>query len=181
MPTTDDLKSRANARALRKANREGNVERAQTEAVVQATQSETQETAKPVVNPTNVNPTRTAPPVAKKATRAQVAAVGKRKAEVQAQADSELSPEPVDIEEATQRWSGVGNPPLHLLNAVAEKIDAEVRDEGKSVAAAAAKGAYDSYIGKVVGKRNRHQHMRAQIAAGEASIAARREAEGETK
>lgn len=171
MPTSNDMQSRANARALRKARRDANVERSQTEAVNLSALSQEQE--KPVSRPAAVNDA----PVVKakpKVSRAERTAVEKRRAEHQAQRDSEASPEPVNIEEAVKRWDGTGNPPLHVLNAVAETLDKEVRDEGKVIAAAAAKGAYDVYLGRAVGKRSRHQNMRAQMAAGEAVIAAQR-------
>lgn len=173
MPTSNDMQSRANARALRKAQRDASVERSQTEAVTLSAASEAQEGDKPVFKPAAVNDA----PVVKakpKVSRAERTAVEKRRAEHQAQRDSEVSPEPVNIEEAVKRWDGTGNPPLHVLNAVAETLDKEVRDEGKVIAAAAAKGAYDVYLGRAVGKRSRHQNMRAQMAAGEAVIAAQR-------
>ncbi len=172
MPTTDQLNLRADARAARKAAREGNVERAQAEAVAQAKLSEEQEASKPSNDPTNVNP---APKPAKKpaATRAQQTAAERRKAEIIAQRDAERSPKPVNVEEGIERWNGMGNPPLHLLNAASESIDRETRDEGKRVAAAAGKGAYEAYVGVAPGGRNRHARMRAQIAAGEMAIAAR--------
>lgn len=173
MPTTDDLKARANARALRKAARDGNVEAAQTEAVKLAQLSQEQAAAKTTPDPDSINtPTQTPRGAVKQQnTRANLTKAGRKAAERQAQVDAERSPEPVNVEAEADRWDGMGNPPLHLLNAAAERIDAEVRSEGKEVAAAAAKGAYEVYVGKIVGKRNRHARMRAQQAAGEAILA----------
>lgn len=172
MPTTDDLKARANARALRKAARDGNVEAAQTEAVKLAQVSEKQAAEKAPAEPASVNTAQAPRGVIKQQnTRANVTKAGRKAAERQAQVDAERAPEPVNVEAEAERWNGMGNPPLHLLNAAAERIDAEVRNEGKEVAAAAAKGAYEVYVGKVVGKRNRHARMRAQQAAGEAILA----------
>lgn len=176
MPSTDDLKARADARALRKAQRDGHVERAHAEAVTLSTTSEAQAAAKTPADPANaIPPTQTPRGVIKKMqSRAVQTAKGRREAEVQAQKDAERTPEPVDVVAETERWNGMGNPPLHLLNAAAERHDAVVRDEGKAVAAAAAKGAYETYVGRIAPARNRHARVRAQIAAGEASIAAQK-------
>ncbi len=177
MPSTDDLKARADARALRKAQRDGNVEKMHSEAVALANKSEEQAAAKTPDAPANTTPPAQ-PPLkgAAKATQTRAAqtAKGRRQAEVQAQKDAERAPEPVNIEAAVERWDGMGNPPLHILNAAAERADATLRDEGKAVAAAAAKGAYETYVGRIAPSRNRHARMRAQAAAGEAIIAARK-------
>lgn len=176
MPSTNDLKARADARALRKAQRDGNVEKAHQEAVALSNVSEAQAAAKTPADPANAIPPTQTPrgQVKRQQTRAAKTAVERRAAEQQAQADAERTPEPVDVVVEAERWDGVGNPPLHLLNAAAAQHDTAVRDEGKAVASAAAKGAYEAYVGRIAPTRNRHARMRAQIAAGEASIASRK-------
>jgi hypothetical protein len=179
MPTTNDLKSRAEARALRKAARDGHVDQAHAEAVALSNVSEAQAAAKTPADPANAIPPKQEDKgvIKKMKSRATQTAIGRRAAEVQAQKDAERTPAPVDIPTEVDRWNGMGNPPLHLLNAAAEQHDTTVRDEGKVVAAAAAKGAYETYVGRIAPSRNRHARMRAQMAAGEAIIAQKAETE----
>ena len=185
MPSTDDIRKRQEARQLRKLAQQGHVEQAQTEAQAQSATSEANEAAKAPHDPSNVGQgnaaaqaqaQRTVAKSTRKETVQAKKAQAQRTAEVQAKRDSERSPAVVDVEKELERWNGLGSPPLHLLNAVAQKLDTETRDEGKDIASAAAKGAYDTFLGKRSQKRDRHARMRAQIAAGEAEIA-RREAQ----
>jgi hypothetical protein len=179
MPSTDELQKRAQLRQLRKQQQQANVEQAHTEAVAQSAKSEQNEAAKKPTQPADKVTQKPAAPSAdaRAKTKAQQKAAAKRAAEAQADKDARRSPEPVDMEKFEAEAVPGSNLSLHQLNAIAEKLDREVRDEGKEVAAAAAKGAYETYVGRLAGKRSRHAHMRAQIQAGEQQIAARRAAE----
>lgn len=182
MPTSDDIRKRQDARRLRKEAQQGHVDRAHSEAVTQAEASAQNEAGKAPADPSNTGPgnaqtavvaARASANTAKRGTRAEQKLAAKRQTEVQARRDGERSAPQVDVEAELNRWDGTGSPPLHLLNAVAIRHDAELRDEGKDIASAAARGAYETYLGKSAVKRDRHARMRAQIAAGEAQIASR--------
>jgi hypothetical protein len=167
MPTAEDLKKRSEARALRRANQQSAIEKAHTEAADAAEkQQQNQKGRDATAELTNVAPK----PKAKPTPRAETVRKGKAAAEVQARKDSELTPEEVNVEQEFERWDGRGAAPLHVLNAIAKRIDGEVRDEGREIAAAAGKAAYEVYTGKLGGKRNRYGKMRAQIAAGQAKL-----------
>lgn len=166
MPNADDLKRRAQARELRKANREKAVETAHAEAQQQvAKQQENQTARKPQATATNEAPK----PVAKRPSRTEAVKAEKKAHEVEARKDATKLPSAVDVEGELEKWDGMGTPPLHILNAIASKIDTSIRDEGKEIATAAGRAAYETYVGKLGGKRNRYGRMRAQIAAGEAA------------
>lgn len=164
MPNADDLKRRAQAREMRKANREKAVETAHAEAQQQvAKQQENQTARKPQAIATNETPK----PAPKRQSRTETVKAEKKAHEAEARKDASNLPSGVDVESELEKWDGLGAPPLHVLNAIASKIDTSIRDEGKEIATAAGKAAYETYVGKLGGKRNRYGRMRAQVAAGE--------------
>lgn len=169
MPSNEDLQNRARARELRKENRQKAVEMAHAEAQqASETQSENQAARKTEPVASNLTPK----PKPKPVSRAETVRKEKAAHEVQARKDIEAVPAQVDVDSEFEKWDGRGAPPLHVLNALANKTDSEIRDEGKEIATAAGKAAYEVYTGKLAGKRNRYSRMRAQIAAGEAARAA---------
>lgn len=179
MPNTDDIARRAELRKARKEAQQSAVEKAQSEAATQAATSEQQAaekvaTAKAVVAGEAPKPVAKpiATPTQRAKTKQEAKAATKRAAEVQAERDIRKAPEPVDLRKLEAEALPGSNLSLHQLNAIAEKADRELRDEGKEIAEAAAKGAYSTYIGKVEGRRNRHAKLRAQMEAGNAARAA---------
>lgn len=178
MPSNDDLQNRQRARELRKAGRQTAIETAHAEAqTASETQQVNQEARRDDVVATNIAPK---PAAAKaKVTRAATVRVEKAVHEEAARRDAELRPAEVDVDAEFDKWDGRGAPPLHVLNALAAKTDGEIRDEGREIASAAGKAAYEVYTGKLAGKRSRHSRMRAQIAAGQAQVDARKTATDE--
>ena len=175
MPSQEEMKKRQEARLLRKQRQEENIENSHTEAVKLAALSQEQAAAK------NAAAARTASEPPKKpapqptGTQRRAAAQQKRArekatAEARAEKDANLTPAEPDFAVLEAEMAEGASLSLHQLNIIAERQQREARDEGKDIAAAAAKGAYETYIGKVAGKRSRHAHMRAQQAAGEAKI-----------
>lgn len=182
MPTVDELKQRQQARELRKAQRQTNVERAHVEAFqlsdVQAQNQVASDKAKAEadevaqINAAKLD--RGIVPAPKPTVSARTTQTRKDKLihARQADVDAQRMPEPTDAEAEFAKWDGFGQPPLHVLNAIAEQQDRATRDAAKDVANAAGKAAYETYVGKVGVGRNRHARMRTQIAAGEQQIAA---------
>lgn len=184
MPNADDMKLRQDARQRRKEQRDGHVVKAheqdarlsdiqagnqQRTAIANEAAASTKERHDASIDKGIV------PEAAKrKPTRTETTRVAKVKHARQAEVDARVIPKELDVDKELAKWSGEGSPPLHVLNAVAEQADKRIRDEGRDIAQAAGKGAYEAYVGKVAGKRSRHAHMRAQVAAGEAQIALRK-------
>ena len=180
MPNTDDLKARAQARELRKQKRAAAVEQAHAQDQGASAKQQANEAAREkakAIEMERLSAGKPAPAKPAKPKRSDVTRAAKAQHEVEAAKDARRVPEPVDVNAEFDKWSGQGTPPLHVLNALASNIDAEARDAGKDIAQAAGKAAYETYVGKIAGGRNRHARMRAQIAAGEAKLAAQKTAE----
>lgn len=194
MPSSEDLARRAQLRKERKENQQKAIEQAHDEAQRQATGT-AEKGPEPVVvtkaaaaaaetpakakepQPIIPTPAPQKTQVQRKAEKEKAKHDQKRATELQAAKDSARSPEPLNIKKLEDESAPGTELSLHQLNAIAEKADRELRDEGKAVAEAAAKGAYGAFVQQVEGKRNRHARMRAQIAAGEAQLAAAKKAE----
>lgn len=189
MPNVDDLKTRQAARQLRKEQREVHVVKAhdqdaklsdiqagnqQRTAIASEAAAATKER-----NDASIDKGIVPEPAKRKPTRTETTRVQKIKHAREAERDARNIPAELDVDKELEKWNGEGSPPLHILNAVAEQADKRIRDEGRDIAQAAGKGAYEAYVGKVVGKRSRHAHMRAQVAAGEMQIALRKKPDAE--
>jgi hypothetical protein len=177
MPNTDDLKARAAARELRKQKREAAVVAAHDQDVAGSAKQQENEVVREKAKAAELDRLssgRPAPAKPAKPKRADVTRAAKAAHERDAAVDARRVPDPVDVGAEFEKWSGQGTPPLHVLNALASSIDAEARDAGKDIAQAAGKAAYETYVGKIAGNRNRHARMRAQIAAGEAKLATKK-------
>lgn len=173
MPNTDDLKARAKARELRKQKRAAAVEQAHAQdqgASAKQQENQVMREKAQAAELERLSAGRPAPAKPAKPKRSDVTRAAKAEHEVEAAKDARRVPEPVDVDAEFSKWNGQGTPPLHVLNALASNIDAEARDAGKDIAQAAGKAAYETYVGKVSGGRNRHARMRAQIAAGEVKL-----------
>lgn len=193
MPTTEDLTRRAQLRKERKDAQQMAIEKAHAETQASATGVTPKEPEVVVTKasagaaPTPAKAEEKAPiiPAPKpqktqnqvRAEKEKAKADQQRATELQAAKDASRTPVAVDFAQL-ENDSAPGTPlTLHQLNSIAERADRELRDEGKAVAEAAAKGAYGAYVQKVEGKRNRHSRMRAQIQAGNEALAARSKAD----
>lgn len=165
MPTEKQLLDAKAKREARAAARAGHAEDALRQQHALALQSEEQAVAKREGTFT--------PPVkpAANITRAASIKAKRRAAEVQAAKDATLVPEEVEVEKFLGENAYGNTPPLHVLNAIASKADAAIRDEARQIANAAGKAAFDLAVGRR-GRHdtvNRHRRMRDQMAAADAA------------
>lgn len=137
MPTQAQIEAQARKREERKVAAE---KQANLEAQLLASASQEQEKTK--LKPGSLVGQKTGT----KETRAQRAR--KEREAAKAQADIDVARTAAEVDADLSKYPD-GKVPLPVLNALASKADAAIRDEAKDIANAAGRAAFDTAVGKI--------------------------------
>lgn len=160
MPNPEAMKNAAQKREARRAAREANTDAANTQEVEQAKLTELQNKAR--VDPEAAAELREqskSRPVVKKVSKAERQAAARKAADAQAEVDvrvtNEVSEDDLDLTKYAERGE---EPPLHILNALAQRNDQAIRDDAREMAQAVGKMVYEQANSR--DSRGRHARER---------------------
>lgn len=172
MPNPEAMKNAAQKREARRAAREANAVKADAQEKEMSILTELQNKAK--TDPEAAAALRAKapekPPV-RKLTKAQRMAEERKAAEAQAEADVRVLSALPEADLDLSKWEARGEkPPLHILNAIAQRNDQAIRDDAREMAQAVGKLVYEQANARDSrGRHLRERRMQQAIARAKAS------------